>query len=387
MNDLGLYIHVPFCKHACPYCDFYKVELRAIPAATRLAFIDVVQQEFLLHVTANPGLVERRLESIYFGGGTPSTLKPEQVGDFVTFLKSSFAGAPTAEVTLEANPENLTPARCAKWRRAGINRLSIGVQTFADRHLERLERLHRVDVIGEAVANARAAGFDNLSLDLMFALPDQTMEEWRESLRRAVELQPDHLSFYGLTYHEHTPFFDDLQNGALHELDEDLQAEMYLAGCEYLRAQGFEHYEISNFAKPGKRSHHNQRYWSRGDVLGLGPGAHSNLGAQRWSVPEELESWQEAVGENMLLKAGEEPLTRQQQDGERLFTALRRVEGISRTESKRLHEAAMAWYQANADDVAGYALVDGDAFRLTEIGWLVSDAIIRDVMKLLRKSH
>ncbi|HMX63782.1 MAG TPA: coproporphyrinogen-III oxidase family protein, partial [Candidatus Sumerlaeota bacterium] len=266
-------------------------------------------------------------------------------------------------------------------------RISIGVQTFADRHLERLERLHRVDVIGEAVANARAAGFDNLSLDLMFALPDQTMEEWRESLRRAVEQQPDHLSFYGLTYHEHTPFFDDLQNGTLHELDEDLQAEMYLAGCEYLRAQGFEHYEISNFAKPGKRSHHNQRYWSRGDVLGLGPGAHSNLGAQRWSVPEELESWQEAVGENMLLKAGEEPLTRQQQDGERLFTALRRAEGISRTESKRLHEAAMNWYRANADDVADYALVDGDAFRLTEIGWLVSDAIIRDVMKLLRKSH
>ncbi|MCC6547899.1 radical SAM family heme chaperone HemW [Candidatus Sumerlaeota bacterium] len=383
MTDLGLYIHVPFCKHACPYCDFYKLELRAIPAATRLAFTSVVEQELILHLTAHPDLAERRLETIYLGGGTPSTLKPELVGGLVSFLQRAFQGDGAQEITLEANPENLTPQRCVKWREAGINRLSIGVQTFADRHLERLERLHRAEVIDDAVANARAAGFDNISLDLMFALPNQTMEEWMESLRRAAALNPEHLSFYGLTYHENTPFHEQLEEGGLREVEEDLQAEMYLAGCGFLRHAGFEHYEISNFARRGNRSRHNQRYWYRGDVLGLGPGAHSNLGPRRWSDPEDLESWQEAVGNGMLLMMEEEPLGPEQLDGEKLFTGLRRIEGISRRESPILHNAARAWFEENRDDVGDYAACDEESFRLMETGWLVSEAIIRDIMKHL----
>lgn len=375
--DLGVYLHVPFCKHECPYCDFYKMELRDRPARTRLDFPLQLGMELNRFLEDRPELRERTLATIYFGGGTPSTLVPGAVGELIMSIQGGFRHAvESPEVTLEANPENLTPARCAKWREAGVNRLSIGAQSFDERELRLLERLHDARVIRSAVGNARRAGFANISLDLMFALPGQTMETWESNLREAVALGPQHVSFYGLTYHENTPFEAWRRAGRIASIDEEAQAAMYIRGAEFLEAQGFEHYEVSNFARAGFRSRHNQRYWSRADVLGLGPGAHSNVGSERWSNAENLDEWVAA------LRAGDEPprerstLDAGQSMHERLFTALRRAEGVRRGEGADLYTRCMKWYADAAPEADSWIIADGESFRLTRAGWLVSDAII-----------
>jgi oxygen-independent coproporphyrinogen-3 oxidase len=378
--DIGLYIHVPFCKHACPYCDFYKMELRDRPARARLDFPAQVGRELELLLDARAALAQRRLDTIYFGGGTPSTLVPSAVGELVNGMRSRFATAAAAEVTLEANPENLTDSRSAQWRAAGITRLSVGVQSFDAAELKLLERLHEPAAIPRAIAAARAAGFDNISIDLMFALPGQTIETWGDNLRRALELEPDHVSFYGLTYHEHTKFEEWRTAGRLEEVPEDLQADMYLLGAELLEESGFEHYEISNFARPGKRSRHNQRYWSRGDVVGLGPGAHSNLDTRRWRNPDDLDAWARSVAAGESPEVEVETLDPIDEAGERLFTALRRREGIDRAADPVLHGACARWLEDAGHLADGLAECTPDNFRLTRTGWLLSDAIINQVL-------
>lgn len=372
---IGVYIHVPFCKHACPYCDFYKVELRDFPARSRLDFPLRCDTELELLLREEPSLAGRTLETIYFGGGTPSTLSPEGTAPLINAIRARFPSGEPPEITLEANPENLTPARCRKWREAGINRLSIGVQSFLGRDLSTLERLHEPELIPRVVANAREAGITNLSLDLMFALPDQTIDEWLRNLESAVALSPEHLSFYGLTWHEHTRFLEMLEAGKLRETDDELQAEMYLRGAELLEGAGYEHYEISNFARPGFRSRHNQRYWRRQDVIALGPGAHSNLGAKRWANPEDLEHWGDCIDIGKLPRQEAEELTPEAAEGERLFTLLRTREGLLRADDPELHRRARQWLADNPE-AAELLCVDEERAALTREGWLVSNAII-----------
>lgn len=376
---LGLYFHVPFCKHACPYCDFYKMELRDRPARTRLEFPALLAREHALLLAAHPHVAERPPTSIYFGGGTPSVLRP---GDVKALINSVRARHPASdpEVTLEANPENLTPARCEAWADCGIDRLSIGVQSFHARELQLLERLHEADTIARAVQNARAAGIANLSLDLMFALPGQGLAQWLNNLRHALELEPDHLSFYGLTVHEGTPFHSAQRGGLLALPDEDAQAEMYLAGCELLREAGFEHYEISNFARPGRRSIHNQLYWSADDVLGFGPGAHSNLGAMRWRNPEDLDDWEANVQADRLPRTVPEELASDVAVEEELFRRMRRCEGFRRGAPGAAHALFFRWLDSPEGQRAsaqGWIArrADGSA-ALTEEGWLRSDALL-----------
>lgn len=383
MRDLGLYIHVPFCRHACPYCDFYKLELRSRPARARLDFPRAALGELDAALAEDPSLAGRRLRTIYFGGGTPSTLVPEAVGGLVAAIRARFAEAADVEVTLEANPENLTEGRSAKWRAAGITRLSIGAQSFDAHELALLERLHGPEVIAEAVANARAAGFASIGLDLIFALPGQGVERWLASLQRAVDLAPEHVSFYGLTIHEGTPFHALHASGALALPDDEVQAEMYLAGCALLRAAGFEHYEISNFARPGHRSRHNQRYWSRADVLGLGPGAHSNVDARRFANREDIDAWLAAGLAGTLLRDAVEDADAQTQATEALFTGLRHADGISRAGHPEWFARVRRWAQSlPADSRAELVRDSGDAIALTERGWLVSDAVIRAVLRM-----
>lgn len=386
MSDLGLYIHVPFCRHACPYCDFYKTELRDHPARTRLDFTDQVGRELELLLSLEPTLRDRPLDTIYFGGGTPSTLSPPGVAELIQRVRSQFP-ASDAEVTLEANPENMTPRRCEAWRAAGITRLSMGVQSFAERDLVLLERLHGPQTIDSAVKSARAAGFGNISLDLMFALPGQSLEEWKANLERAAELRPDHLSFYGLTWHEGTPFTDQLEKGLLKESPEDLQGEMYRQGSAFLEAAGYEHYEISNFARPGRRSRHNQRYWDRRDVVGLGPGAHSSLGLSRWRNPDDLEHWRRFIAAACLPRVEVEELEPQAATGELLFTLLRRREGVSATEHSRLYNDLARWLSTQPTIATDWMVISPSAARLTREGWLVSDAIIDSVMRSLAQAE
>lgn len=372
---------MPFCKHACPYCDFYKMELRDRPARTRLDFPAQVAAEATLLLAAHPELAGRPLETIYFGGGTPSTLVPSAVATLIAELSAPFQRVEDCEVTLEANPENLVPARARAWAAAGINRLSIGVQSFHRDDLVRLERLHEPATIPRAVANARAAGIANLSLDLMFALPGQTLAAWLDNLQRAVDLAPQHLSFYGLTYHEGTPFESARSRGQLSEADEDLQAEMYLAGAELLERAGFEHYEISNFALPGYRSRHNQRYWTRADVLGLGPGAHSNLAALRWANPDDLDGWAAAIAAGRMPRADVENPSPALLRAERVYTALRRREGMPRADDQILHAAATEWLQNAGATGRRWLRVEKDHVALTREGWLLADRLVEELTR------
>jgi len=379
---LGIYLHVPFCKHACPYCDFYKLELRDRPARDRIEFPDLLVRECELLLDAHPELRTRRIETVYFGGGTPSTLVPSGVGSAIERMLLPFgAKAHDIEITLEANPENLTEGRAAKWFAAGITRISMGAQSFARRHLERLERLHGPETIRDAVANSRACGFSNINIDLMFALPDQSFDEWMESLAAAVALVPEHISFYGMTVHEHTPFEIEDRAGRLSMPSEDAQAEMYLRGAELLERAGFEHYEISNFARPGFRSRHNRRYWSRADVLALGPSAHSSVGAQRWRNPSDIDAWAAAIREGHLPTEELESLSSEAVLEEALFCNLRRCEGILASEQPALYERATAWAaRLDSTSRAEWTSESEQALRLTRAGWLVSDAIIHSMM-------
>jgi len=381
-RDLGVYVHVPFCKHACPYCDFYKIEMRERRARERLDFPYLVAREHRLSVGADRAISARPLASIYFGGGTPSVLSPAGVDGLVrSILQLHPASSP--EVTLEANPENLTPARCDAWRGAGITRLSIGAQSFAASDLERLERLHEPETIPSAVRNARAAGFQNISLDLMFGLPGQELGDWLGNLAAALALEPEHLSFYGLTIHEGTSFSEQFDRGELPLPGEDVQAEMYLQGARMLEEAGFEHYEISNFARPGFRSIHNQRYWRAQDVVGLGPGAHSSVGERRWRNPDSLDAWRDSIAAGRLAATEPEVLGEEACTEEEVFRRMRRREGFDAAGGGAADRAFSRWLESPPGCEAlrrGWVTREGGRLRLSRDGWLVSDSILLSVV-------
>lgn len=355
------------------------MELRERPARERLEYPKYLANEHALMLAATPSLATRPLESIYFGGGTPSVLSPNGVVELIAAIRARHAMGTEIEVTLEANPENLTPGRCDAWRAAGINRLSIGVQSFVERDLQRLERLHHAPTIHRAVENARVARFENISIDLMFGLPGQTLDEWKYNLQQAVALRPQHLSFYGLTIHEHTPFQTDFDAGRLKLPDEDTQAEMYLWGTEYLQREGFEHYEISNFAREDFRSVHNQRYWRGDDVIGFGPGAHSSHGKWRWQNAENLDAWRAAVRDGKLPRTVPEELSFDAWKDELLFRRLRTREGFSRDEQTPETRLFFKWLDSPSGNRAaqeGWIEESNGRARFTAEGWLRSDGLL-----------
>lgn len=273
-SNFSLYLHFPFCLSKCRYCDFnsYAGLNDLIPR-----YIEALVKEMGLWVDS-PASVN----TIYFGGGTPSLLSAEQVDYIIRESRQSFALVPTAEITLEANPGTVDKKRLGGWRAAGVNRLSLGVQSFDDEELKLLGRIHTVKEAIEAFRLAREVGFDNVNLDLIYALPRQSLAGWQSTLEKALGLEPEHLSLYSLTLEEDTPLSEDLKKGVLSSPDPDLAAEMYLLAEEVLGKAGYEHYEISNWAEPGKRCRHNLTYWYNLPYLGLGAGAHSCLGGYRF---------------------------------------------------------------------------------------------------------
>ena len=316
---LGLYIHIPFCGSRCPYCDFSFVVRQ-----TRLAprYARAVVQELGTRVPSSDAV----FDTVYFGGGTPSEVPPELLGDIIESVHSRWSIAPDAEITIEANPDDAR--RFTRIRRLGVNRLSIGVQALDDADLKALGRRHTAAQAESAYLTARDAGFDNVNLDLMFGAPRQTVEGWRRTLDRALALEPEHLSVYGLTVEPGTAFFRRSEKGRLPLPAEDEQARMYSGSIDCLQSAGYAQYEISNFARPGFESRHNLSYWERRPYLGVGQSAHSFLdGTRTWNVADltgylkSVEAFGSAVDGRETIAGDEERL-------EQILLGMRRPDGL-----------------------------------------------------------
>jgi oxygen-independent coproporphyrinogen-3 oxidase len=314
----GLYVHLPFCPYICPYCDFAKWPLRRSQAERYLAALEA-------ELAAVPDF---SATTLFFGGGTPNTCAPERIAALTAALRARFALPADAEVTIELNPDLELCLGFETYRAAGITRASFGVQSFVAEELRALGRGHSADDVSEAVRRARAAGFTNVSLDLIFAVPGQTLASWRRTLDAALALEPEHVSTYGLTIEEGTPYARWFSREPQRFSSQDDEAELYAAAIERLTRAGYEHYEISNFAKPGYRSRHNANYWANGEYLGLGVGAASYLGGVRSVRTRDLEAYCSAAlaGEPVPVEA--ERLTGDARTGEAAMLALRTSEGV-----------------------------------------------------------
>jgi len=323
MDALALYIHVPFCQHKCIYCDFFSTTRTALLPR----YLEALQQE-IAHYRRHPFFAGKTLTSIYWGGGTPSLIPPEQIHALLGEIRSGWEITPSAEITLEANPGALDCAHLAGYRQAGINRLSLGIQSFHDRELALLTRIHSAAGAMEALTAARAVGFTNLSLDLIFGLPGQYLSDYNASLSQALAFGPEHLSLYGLTIEAGTPLAQAVAGGRLHPCDEELEREMFLAGKRMAEAAGYQHYEISNYARPGCEARHNQHYWEGAPYLGLGPAAHSFAGGERFWNGRDLEGYIDAWEQDEPAVAGRERIGREEEKSEALLLGLRRRRGI-----------------------------------------------------------
>ncbi len=364
-NSLSLYIHVPFCVKKCAYCDFAS---SADSGISLELYVDGVIREMELRAELLLGRVAGR--TLYLGGGTPSLLPPELVARFITTARERYGLAPDAEITLEANPGTVTPESLAGFRAAGVNRLSLGIQSFDDRMLALLGRVHTAAEARQAVAAARGAGFDNLGIDLIHSLPGQTSNAWREELRQLLELGPEHISAYGLTLEEGTPLHRLGEEGGVSLPDDEVGALMYGMTAEVLGAAGYEQYEIANFSRPGRRSRHNQVYWQRESCLGFGAAAHSFLRTppfgRRWHNPLDPATYLRILGTDGVTEEESAVLSRGDAMSESFFLGLRMTDGV---DTERFREefgvAVEEVYGEEIDDLLGAALLQRHGSRLS----------------------
>lgn len=322
-REIGVYCHVPFCKKKCLYCDFKSIEAKGAPSGR---FADSIARELEV-TTRESGLNDARLSTIYLGGGTPSILSPETIARIIRSTKSFFRPAEDIEVTLEVNPDTVDLEKLTAFREGGVTRLSIGFQALDDRHLALLGRAHTAEAALRAFSLAREAGFTNAGVDLMFAIPGQTLTDWEETLKKVAALKPEHISLYGLTIEEGTPFHGLYGKSREGLPDDELEAAMYLMAKDTLEAAGYLHYEVSNFCLPGFESRHNSRYWSGAEYLGLGPSAHSylstpNWGRRWWNVPGPYDYMERVERGESPVEAAEE-LTKEEAMNEAIMLGLR----------------------------------------------------------------
>ena len=371
----GIYIHVPFCSSRCIYCDFYStthgVEMRA-------AYVDALCREMAARKHELNG---QEISTIYFGGGTPSLLSLRLLGEIVTKLHQNFSISPEAEITLESNPDDVTQELAEGWLSLGFNRVSLGLQTFDDNILHLLRRRHTSETAKEAVKTLRDAGFQNLTLDLIYGLPHQTFEIWQHDVQQLLSLSVNHLSAYALSYEDGTVITRMRDKGEIAEADEEMIRKMYLYLIEATSAAGYEHYEISNFALPGNYSRHNSSYWNGDPYLGLGPGAHSYDGKsiRRANNPD----LKEYIAASVDFPCTFEHLDKVQLFEEYLLTGLRTAKGISlayveqnfgkKIYNKMLHLAIPYLEKKELREYDG-------KYILTLEGILISDYIISDLM-------
>jgi oxygen-independent coproporphyrinogen-3 oxidase len=356
---LGLYIHVPFCSAICNYCNFNR---GLFDAELKARYVDA-----LVHELAASRVPPQPADTIYFGGGTPSLLDPDDVARLIQACAQAFDLAGDREVTLEANPESVSTDRLFAYRRAGVNRLSFGVQSFRDEELRRLSRLHDAGRADAAMAEARAAGFDNVSLDLMMWLPGQRLDDWLTSVDRAIAAGPEHLSLYLLEVYPNAPLKEDMARARWSQAPDEDAAAMYLTAMERLETAGYSQYEISNVARPGRRARHNVKYWTDGDWIGFGCGAHSTVDGVRWRNVAGTEDYIALATRGEAAAIDVRRLGAAERLGDALFTGLRLSEGVDeRTLEARYGVDVWARY---GDALAPY-LEEGLLMRQDRRMWL-----------------
>lgn len=387
-SGMGLYVHVPFCKTKCPYCDFNTYQ-----------GIENLMEPFLPSLKAEiqswgETLAHPAVTSIFFGGGTPSYLPPGYIEQILASIQSSYQVDSAAEITIEANPGDLDAAACAGILAQGVNRLSIGVQSLDNDLLNLLGRRHQASEAVDAFQAARQAGFDNVNLDLMYGLPNQSIDQWRKTLDSLTSLEPEHISLYALTLEEGTPMHRWAEEGKIPEPDPDLAADMYQYARESLAAAGYHHYEISNWSLPDRACGHNLVYWENGPYLGVGPGAHSRLGDWRfWTVlsPRDYntkatawaqsgiqpaDDFVETVLESVQTLGGWEHLGPETICSETMFLGLRLLDGLNLSDASARTGVDMAdKFQAPIQECIDLGLLvrDGDCLKLTESAYLIAN--------------
>jgi oxygen-independent coproporphyrinogen-3 oxidase len=360
-----LYIHVPFCARRCSYCDFAIAVRRSVPSE---AYVAAVLREWAMWQSDPVWELSPEIQTVYFGGGTPSRLEPGAIARLLDSFSRVRPISTGAEITLEANPEDVTADAAASWRNAGVNRISLGVQSFDPAVLTWMHRTHTAEQVSQAVDTLRRAHLNEISLDLIFGLPASLDRNWSADLESAFALDPQHLSLYGLTVEPHTPLGRWTARGEVPPVDDERYAAEFLVAHAALGAHGYEHYEVSNAAKPGHRARHNSAYWRRAPFIGLGPSAHSGVGRERrWNVRD----W---AAYERLLEAGKSPLEgselldSESVGLEELYLGLRTNEGL---DAHRIPAATTEAWESQ-----GWALQVGGRIQLTSEGWLRLDALV-----------
>lgn len=381
----SLYLHIPFCEHKCIYCDFYSVapnETRPGAELPTRRFVQSLKREIALRAQEERFRVP--YETIFLGGGTPSLLSIQELTEIFETLTSSFSFEHDAEITIEVNPGTVDAEKFRAYRRLGINRVSVGVQSFHEDDLRFLTRIHSSDQARRCVRDAFAAGFENVSIDLMFSLPGQTHDRWRSNLKDAVDLCPTHISCYSLIVEPNTPLAKMVESRQVALLSVDQDAELYESTIEFLAASGYGQYEVSNFARPGYASRHNKSYWNHSNYIGFGPSAHSfwhvdgaDERPERWWNVSSIVGYNESLESGTLAVAGSERLTRKQLLEEEIFLALRSdgvdIGGFQRRYGRNLLSNPSSGL--NELISRNMAVLDGERVRLTPKGYLVCDEI------------
>lgn len=386
-KPLGLYLHIPFCKQKCIYCDFYSL-------SGNEGRMDEYTAGLCTHLKDQADSASNRpVDTVYLGGGTPSYLGEKRLTAILDTILTHYSVAETAEITLEANPDSAgDPAMLRALREAGFNRISLGMQSADTAELAAIGRIHTPDQVKSAVDAARTAGFDNLSLDLIYGLPNQTSEHWAENLAAAVALEPEHLSCYGLKVEEGTPLF--VRRAEVSLPDDEMQADLYLYTVEDLARQGYRQYEISNFSRSGRESRHNLKYWTLGEYMGFGPGAHSDFGGVRYAYERDLSRYLQGVAQHKPPLSERNEIHPQDRAAEWIMLGLRTVHGLDPMEFRKRFGFDFSPFAPFLSQCrqAGYAVFQEGRWSLTPEGFLLSNQIIGSLLdclatEILPQSH
>jgi len=375
-TPLGIYVHVPFCRSKCQYCDFYSLTTKDDKLMD--GYIDAMCK----HIKETGALTPAyKVDTIYFGGGTPSFFGADGMATIMTAIRRNFDVDSAAEITFEANPDSVSDKFLNRMRAEGFNRVSLGIQCDDDEILKKIGRPHDYAQAVSAVQRIRKAGFKNLSVDLMYGLPNQTLNGWKDTLERVLALNPEHISCYGLKLEEGTPMYD--YKDFLNLPDDDLQADMYLAATEILRAKSFRQYEISNFARKGLYSRHNMKYWTGGEYLGFGPNASSDFAGRRFTIIRDLQGYIDGIKNGGEVLQDVEDIPLRERAGEYLMMRLRTSAGIIREEYERQYLLPFGPIEEALEKCRTFghaARGDDGRWRLTPKGFLISNSIISDLL-------